>query len=97
MIARGFCLRRFWRREDGHASFHIHGVTGPDEYTTVVNDNLFTNVLARFNLRRAADAVNEVRAADPDAYDQLVRRTRLREEEIQEWREAAAGMSIPSL
>ncbi|MFN8192247.1 MAG: glycosyl hydrolase family 65 protein [Nocardioidaceae bacterium] len=85
----------FWRREDGTASFHIHGVTGPDEYTTVVNDNLFTNVLARFNLRRAADAVNEVRAADPDAYDQLVRRTRLREEEIQEWREAAAGMSIP--
>ncbi|MCB0906177.1 MAG: glycoside hydrolase family 65 protein [Nocardioidaceae bacterium] len=85
----------FWRREDGTASFHIHGVTGPDEYTTVVNDNLFTNVLARFNLRRAADAVNEVRTADPDAYDQLVRRTRLREEEIQEWREAAAGMSIP--
>ena len=33
-------------------SFHIHGVTGPDEYTTVVNDNLFTNVMARFNLRR---------------------------------------------
>ena len=35
-------------------SFHIHGVTGPDEYTTVVNDNLFTNVMARFNLRCAA-------------------------------------------
>ena len=34
------------------AAFHIHGVTGPDEYTTVVNDNLYTNVMARFNLRR---------------------------------------------
>ncbi len=33
----------FWRKEDGGA-FHIHGVTGPDEYTTVVNDNLYTNV-----------------------------------------------------
>lgn len=34
--------------------FHIHGVTGPDEYTAVVNDNLYTNVMARFNLRTAA-------------------------------------------
>jgi alpha,alpha-trehalose phosphorylase len=34
--------------------FHIHGVTGPDEYTAVVNDNLYTNVMARFNLRAAA-------------------------------------------
>src|SRR5690606_17257184 len=30
-------------------SFHIHGVTGPDEYTTVVNDNAFTNLMARAN------------------------------------------------
>jgi alpha,alpha-trehalose phosphorylase len=34
--------------------FHIHGVTGPDEYTAVVNDNLYTNAMARFNLRAAA-------------------------------------------
>jgi alpha,alpha-trehalose phosphorylase len=34
--------------------FHIHGVTGPDEYTAVVTDNLYTNVMARFNLRAAA-------------------------------------------
>ena len=34
----------------GGTTFHVHGVTGPDEYTTVVNDNLFTNVMARFNL-----------------------------------------------
>ena len=46
-------------------TFHIHGVTGPDEYTTVVNDNLFTNVMARFNLRFAARTVREM--ADVDA------------------------------
>ena len=43
----------FWS-SNGDTFFHIHGVTGPDEYTTVVNDNLFTNVMARYNLRRAA-------------------------------------------
>ncbi|MEA5455083.1 glycosyl hydrolase family 65 protein [Sinomonas sp. JGH33] len=37
-----------------NGQFHIHGVTGPDEYTAVVNDNLYTNVMARFNLRVAA-------------------------------------------
>ena len=51
----------FWR-ENGDDTFHIHGVTGPDEYTTVVNDNLFTNVMARFNLRRAASYVRDLRA-----------------------------------
>ncbi len=39
---------------NGGEVFRIHGVTGPDEYTTVVNDNLYTNVMARFNMRYAA-------------------------------------------
>lgn len=34
--------------------FHIDGVTGPDEYTALVDDNLYTNVMARMNLRAAA-------------------------------------------
>ena len=51
----------FWRDENG-GTFHIHGVTGPDEYTTVVNDNLYTNVMARYNLRRAAEAVRFIEA-----------------------------------
>lgn len=46
-----------------NGQFHIHGVTGPDEYTAVVNDNLYTNVMARFNLRAAASL------AHPDIAD----------------------------
>jgi len=84
----------FWRDET-RRTFHIHGVTGPDEYTTVVNDNLYTNVLARFNLRRAAHAVWELQKADPAGYDELVRRTGLREEEPSEWADCAKGMLIP--
>ena len=41
--------------DDGR--FHIHGVTGPDEYTTVVNDNTYTNLMARLNLTLAAATV----------------------------------------
>ena len=84
----------FWRDEAGR-TFHIHGVTGPDEYTTVVNDNLYTNALARFNLRRAAHAVWTLQRDDPEGYADLVRRTRLREEEPGEWDECAEHMAIP--
>ena len=84
----------FWRSdEDG--TFHIHGVTGPDEYTTVVSDNLFTNVMARFNLSRAARAVKDLKKSDKIAYEQLSRRLNLDENELEEWGKAAAGMAIP--
>ena len=84
----------FWR-VDGSRTFHIHGVTGPDEYTTVVNNNLFTNVMARFNLERAAAAVRELREADPTAYARFSSRLRLQEGEVEEWEECAANMAIP--
>ncbi|UOQ60560.1 glycoside hydrolase family 65 protein [Leucobacter rhizosphaerae] len=86
----------FWRSDrDGGRSFHIHGVTGPDEYTTVVNDNLFTNVMARFNLRFAARAVRRLRAEAPEAYAALAHRVHLDEEEIASWERAAEAMCIP--
>ncbi|MCY7397077.1 MAG: glycoside hydrolase family 65 protein [Nocardioides sp.] len=84
----------FWRDEDGGA-FHIHGVTGPDEYTTVVNDNLFTNVMARFNLRRAAEAVRFMQDNDPVEHAAMVRRLGLREGEAAEWTRCAQAMTIP--
>lgn len=84
----------FWRHTDG-SSFHIHGVTGPDEYTTVVNDNLFTNVMARFNLRYAAESVRIVADQFPEAYRRLVERVGFEESEIGEWERAAEAMVIP--
>ncbi|WP_375335583.1 glycoside hydrolase family 65 protein [Aeromicrobium sp. S22] len=84
----------FWRNEaDG--TFHIHGVTGPDEYTTVVNDNLFTNVMARFNLRRAVQAVRELAERDGAEYDEVVKRLKLDLAEVDDWERAADDMAIP--
>ncbi|MFP4115327.1 MAG: glycoside hydrolase family 65 protein, partial [Spirochaetales bacterium] len=75
--------------------FHIHGVTGPDEYTTVVNDNAFTNLMARCNLRYAAEAVRWIKEHREDAYARLVHETRLNEGEIELWERAAEHMHIP--
>jgi alpha,alpha-trehalose phosphorylase len=76
-------------------AFHIFGVTGPDEYTTMVNDNLFTNVMARFNLRYAADTVDRLGAEDPVAYLRLVKRVGLDPGELEVWRRAADHMYEP--
>ncbi|MFT4187018.1 MAG: glycosyl hydrolase family 65 protein [Aeromicrobium sp.] len=84
----------FWRSE-GDSTFHIHGVTGPDEYTTVVNDNLFTNVMARFNLARAASVVRELAESDGPEYAQVVRRLGLTDDEVAQWERAARDIAIP--
>ena len=85
----------FWRSFDGHARFHIHGVTGPDEYTTVVNDNLFTNVMARANLRAAVRELRALAQRDPAAYENAVRRLSLTSDEVDEFSRAAEAMHVP--
>jgi alpha,alpha-trehalose phosphorylase len=80
---------------NGGETFHIHGVTGPDEYTTVVNDNLYTNVMARFNLRYAARTVQFLAEWNAEAYAALCRRTGLHDDEIAGWNRAADAMYLP--
>jgi len=84
----------FWR-DEGAGAFHIHGVTGPDEYTTVVNDNLYTNVMARFNLRRAAEAVQFLKERRPEAYQAMAVRVSLGDGEVEEWARCSQAMTIP--
>jgi len=98
--ARLWATLGFWRSSDGVLdgegdTFHIHGVTGPDEYTTVVNDNLFTNVMARFNLRFAARTVREMAEVDGEVYRQMVERLALEPGEPEAWERAAEAMHIP--
>ncbi|MCI0685031.1 MAG: hypothetical protein L0Y71_23280 [Gemmataceae bacterium] len=82
----------FSERKDGR--FCIHRVTGPDEYTTVVNNNTYTNLMARQNLRCAADAVAQVEQGSPDHFRALVLRTGLEPGEAADWRRAAERMFV---
>ncbi len=85
----------FWRvAANGKKSFRIHGVTGPDEYTAVVNNNFYTNVMARANLRTAADLVREMRTVDEAAYERVATLLNLDPAEIEEWEECADNMHI---
>ena len=86
--------------------FHIHGVTGPDEYTTVVNDNTYTNLMARLNLNFAAATVRRLREERPGDYTALVHAVRLQPREVRHRRRhpqrgqrargrAAGGAGVP--
>jgi alpha,alpha-trehalose phosphorylase len=81
---------RLWRslgHHDRKGQFRIPGVTGPDEYSALADDNVYTNLMARRNLLGAADAVDrfpeaaEALGVDPD--------------EIETWRAAAGAMYVP--
>lgn len=91
--ARLWCDLGFFSPDTG--AFHIHGVTGPDEYTTVVNDNTFTNLMARANLRFAAKMVRRLKKDRPEAYAHLLHETSMAEEEPDRWDEVAEAMYIP--
>ena len=75
--------------------FCINSVTGPDEYNTVVNNNAYTNLMARENLRYAAQTVEALRATDPEAYSALVHKTSLDPSEVEGWIKAAQSMYVP--
>jgi alpha,alpha-trehalose phosphorylase len=91
---------RLWRdlgfySEAKGGKFCVNSVTGPDEYNTVVNNNAYTNLMARENLRYAAQTIEALRATHSDAYDALVHKTALNESEVEEWMRAAEGMYVP--
>jgi alpha,alpha-trehalose phosphorylase len=74
--------------------FHLHGVTGPDEYTAVVDDNLYTNAMAQFTLRYAAASLDLVELQAPDVHSALVERLGIAPAEVDAWRAAAAAMHL---
>jgi alpha,alpha-trehalose phosphorylase len=67
--------------------FRIDGVTGPDEYSAISDNNVYTNLMAQRNLRAAADAA----ARHPERVAELG----LEASEIEAWREAAEAMCVP--
>jgi alpha,alpha-trehalose phosphorylase len=76
-------------------AFSINGVTGPDEYTAVVNNNRFTNMMARDNLRSAIRVVEMLRESYPTDFAHLVDETGLDLSELAEWQRAMENMCLP--
>lgn len=91
---------RLWRSlgffsERRNGQFCIHGVTGPDEYSALVDNNTYTNLMAKANLSEAARVVEEMSRDRPQAHARLVAHTGLDPREVVAWRDAAERMFVP--
>jgi alpha,alpha-trehalose phosphorylase len=81
---------RLWRalgHHDTEGRFRIDGVTGPDEYSAIADNNVYTNLMAQHNLKSAADAVER----HPDRAGELG----VDSEEAAAWRDAATAIFLP--
>jgi alpha,alpha-trehalose phosphorylase len=92
-----FETARTWM-EIGHFlgdEFRIEAVTGPDEYTCLVDNNYYTNAMARYNLYKAVEARRLMRDLSPAALTDIDMRLGSSEEEAACWERAARAMYLP--
>jgi alpha,alpha-trehalose phosphorylase len=81
---------RLWRsvgHHDSQGRFRIDGVTGPDEYSALADNNVYTNLMAQRNLRAAADAI--------ERHPNTAARLGVDSEEAAAWRDAASAVVVP--
>jgi trehalose/maltose hydrolase-like predicted phosphorylase len=86
---------RFWesrveREKDGR--YHICGVIGPDEYHETVDDNAYTNGMARWNLEMAAETANLIAERWPGSWQALSRRLGIEPQEPHRWQQVACEL-----
>ena len=87
---------RFWSsraQPEADGLCHIRGVIGPDEYHTGIDDNAFTNVMARWNIRRALEVVALLRERWPVRWASLSVRLGLDDAELARWQHVADTMA----
>jgi trehalose/maltose hydrolase-like predicted phosphorylase len=81
---------RFWASRaklEADGRYHIRGVIGPDEYHENIDDNAFTNVMARWNIERGLELVGLMRERWPERFRVLSDKLHLSAEELELWRD----------
>lgn len=80
--------------EHNGGRFCINGICGPDEYNPVVNNNLYTNWLARDQFRFTLSMLGRLEGEDPAAYAEMLRKCAVDKAELARWQDAADRMYI---
>tara|TARA_R110002020_G_scaffold113688_1_gene261588 strand:- start:81413 stop:83719 length:2307 start_codon:yes stop_codon:yes gene_type:complete len=92
-------IARFWQQRatfsKPKSAFVILGVTGPNEYENNVNNNWYTNYLAKWCLGYALEQLEKVKDGYVDEYRRVIGKTKLTDSETSKWREVASKMYLP--
>jgi len=90
---------RFWASRTTYnarrRAYVINAVTGPDEYAVNVNNNCYTNAMAKFNIDYALKVVPLMRNSQPARWRELAKKIGFRKTELAYWRDISRRMLIP--
>lgn len=92
-------IARFWEQRatfsKAKGQYVILGVTGPNEYENNVNNNWYTNYLAKWCLNFALEQLNKVKEGYREDYDRIIGHTSLGKSETDAWQEVASNLYFP--
>ena len=92
-------IARFWHQRANFSTdknkYVILGVTGPNEYENNINNNWYTNYLAKWCINYAVENINKVAAEYATDYTKIMNKIKLSEAEIKEWKAVADNMYFP--
>ncbi len=81
--------------DQAHNSYEINDVIGPDEWHEHVDNNAYTNYMAKWNIQTAIDILSWLRETAPAKAQELAQRLDLDTESLDHWRDVSARMCIP--
>ncbi len=92
-------IARFWHQRASYSkaknNYVILGVTGPNEYENNVNNNWYTNYIAKWCIEYTVECINTIKHDHPEKFQQILERTALKGEETYEWTTVADQMYLP--
>lgn len=80
----------------GKDRYELRSVLGPDEYHERVNNNAYTNALARFSIETALEVLRILKEGHPQEYASLKAAARLADEDLATWKEVANKLYVPA-
>lgn len=92
-------ISRFWSQRATFSEYRkkyvILGVTGPNEYENNVNNNWYTNYLARWCIRFTLEQLSKVKDGNKEEYDRIIGHTKLKDAETDVWKKVAENLYFP--
>ena len=92
-------IARFWHQRANFSKdknqFVILGVTGPNEYENNVNNNFYTNYIAKWCIDYAYDQIQKVSLEYPSDHKRIIEKVQLSETELQDWKKVSSNMYFP--
>ena len=92
-------IARFWHQRANFSEpknkYVILGVTGPNEYENNINNNFYTNYLAKWCIEYTVDCLNRVKKEYVEDFDRVIAKTNLTPQETSEWLKVADNMYFP--